>query len=79
MKQRKERPPELSAETAEYVKRHIITPAMQELGERLSRLYSDIVEAVDLTEQGRSELNALLNMGGVTYPLNERLKDIMLY
>lgn len=72
-------PQELNQESAAYIKQHIITPAMQDLTERLARLYNDIMDAVDLPEYNRKELNTLLNLQGAINPIYERLKDIITY
>ena len=72
-------PQKLNTESAAYVKKHIITPAMQDIGERLARLYNDIVDAVELPEYNRNELNALLNLQGAINPIYEQLKDIIIY
>ena len=72
-------PQKLNTESAAYVKRHIITPAMQDIGERLARLYNDIVDAVELPDYNRRELNSLLNLQGAINPIYEKLKDIIIY
>ena len=72
-------PQKLNTESAAYVKRNIITPAMQDLAERLAQLYNDILDAVELPDYNRRELNSLLNLQGAINPIYEQLKDIIIY
>lgn len=72
-------PQKLNTESAAHVKKDIITPAMRDIGERLARLYNDILDAVELPDYNRRELNSLLNLQGAINPIYEKLKDIIIY
>lgn len=46
----------MANESENHELKNIIRPAMRDLGERLARLYIDIVDAVELPEYSRNKL-----------------------